>query len=100
LKPDTYARAEISSGFVGSLERYVYQPPPRAVEAALGNPTAPAAAPSETVPTAAPGATPPTAAQSPTAPEGAAVPPTAATGPADGAMGQALTAGAANANSH
>lgn len=36
LKPDTYARAEISSGFLGSLERYVYQPPPRAVEAAPG----------------------------------------------------------------
>jgi tetratricopeptide (TPR) repeat protein len=68
LKPDAYARAEISSGFLGSLERYVYQPPPRAVEAALGNPTAPAAA------------------QSATAPEGA--------------TGQALTAGAGNANSH
>jgi hypothetical protein len=40
LKPDTYARAEISSGFLASLERYVYQPPPRAVEAALGSPTA------------------------------------------------------------
>jgi len=35
LKPETYARAEISSGFLGSLERYVYQPPPRVVEAAL-----------------------------------------------------------------
>jgi hypothetical protein len=33
LEPDRYARAEISSGFVGSLERYVYQPPPRAVAA-------------------------------------------------------------------
>jgi cellulose synthase operon protein C len=44
MRPDTYARAEISSGFLGSLERYVYQPPPRAVEAALGSPTAPAAA--------------------------------------------------------
>jgi len=31
LEPDRYARAEISSGFVGSLDRYVYQPPPRAV---------------------------------------------------------------------
>src|SRR5262249_26105923 len=59
LKPETYARAEISSGFLGSLERYVYQPPPRAAEAALGNPTAPAAA------------------QSATAPEGAAAPATA-----------------------
>jgi len=100
LKPDTYARAEITSGFLGSLERYVYQPPPRAVEAALGSPTAPAAAPSETAPTAAPSATPPTAAQSPTASEGAPAPPTAASGPADSAIGQALTAGAANANSH
>src|SRR6266699_5804070 len=63
LKPDTYARAEISSGFLGSLERYVYQPPPRAVDAALGNPTAPATA----------------------------------SGPADSASGQALTAGAGNA---
>jgi hypothetical protein len=81
LKPDTYARAEISSGFLGSLERYVYQPPPRAVEAALGNPTAPAATQSET------------------APDGAAAPPTAS-GPAGSAIGQALTAGATNANSH
>jgi tetratricopeptide (TPR) repeat protein len=81
LKPDTYSRAEISSGFLGSLERYVYRPPPRAVEAALGNPTAPAVA------------------QSATAPEGAAAPATAS-GPADGATGQALTAGAGNANSH
>jgi len=30
LKPATYARTEISSGFLGSLERYVYRPPPRA----------------------------------------------------------------------
>jgi cellulose synthase operon protein C len=37
LRPDTFARTEISSGFLGSLERYVYQPPPRA-------PTAPATA--------------------------------------------------------
>ena len=36
LEPDRYVRAEISSGFLGSLERYVYQPPPRAVEAAAG----------------------------------------------------------------
>ncbi len=50
LKPDTYARAEISSGFLGSLERYVYQPPPRAVEAALGNPTAPEGAPTPATP--------------------------------------------------
>ncbi len=72
LKPDTYARAEISSGFLGSLERYVYQPPPRVVEAAVGNPTAPEAAPT----------------------------PATASGPADSVVGQTLTAGAGNANSH
>jgi hypothetical protein len=103
LKPDTYARAEISSGFLESLERYVYQPPPRAVEAALGNPAAPTPAQSTTPPTAAQGTTPPTAAQgattpSATAPEGAAAPPTAA-GSADRTIGQPLTAGATNANS-
>ena len=79
LKPDTYARAEISSGFLASLERYVYQPPPRAVEAALGSPTAPA--------------------QSAPAPQAAAAPPAASRSP-DVAIGQALTAGADNANSH
>src|SRR5215468_3787308 len=40
LKPDTYARTEISSGFLGSLERYVYQPPPRTLDAAVSSPTA------------------------------------------------------------
>jgi cellulose synthase operon protein C len=75
LKPDTYARAEISSGFLGSLERYVYQPPPRAVEAAVGSPTVP-----------------------PTAQSAAA--PATASAPADVASGQPLTAGADNANSH
>jgi tetratricopeptide (TPR) repeat protein len=79
LKPDTYARAEISSGFLASLERYVYQPPPRAVEAALGSPTAPA--------------------QSAPAPQAAAAP-AAASRSAEVAIGQALTAGADNANSH
>jgi len=79
LKPDTYARAEISSGFLASLERYVYQPPPRAVEAVLGSPTAPA--------------------QSAPAPQAAAAP-AAASRSAEVAMGQALTAGADNANSH
>jgi len=81
LKPDTYARTEISSGFLGSLERYVYLPPPRAVEAAVGSPTAPPAA------------------QSATAPDGTAAPPTAAE-PAASASGHPLTAGAGNANSH
>jgi hypothetical protein len=79
MKPDTYARAEISSGFLASLERYVYQPPPRAVEAALGSPTAPA-----------PGATAP--------PAGAD--PAAASRSTDVAIGQTLTAGADNDNSH
>jgi TolA-binding protein len=72
LKPDTYARAEISSGFLGSLERYVYQPPPRAVEAAVG---------------------------SPAAPQGPVTPP-AASRSVDVAIGQGLTAGADNVNSH
>jgi len=90
LKPDTYARTEISSGFVGSLERYVYQPPPRAPEAVLSSPTAPTAPP---------------AAQGATAAEGAAAAATASepattSGSADGAIGQALTAGAGNANPH
>ena len=80
LEPDRYARAEISSGFLGSLEHYVYQPPPRAVEASRGNPPAPAAT------------------QSATAAEGAAALPTAS-GP-DSAIGPALAAGAGNANSH
>jgi hypothetical protein len=81
LKPDTYARAEISSGFLTSLERYVYQPPPRSVEAALGTPTTPAAP------------------QGAAAPEAAAAP-AAASGSADVAIGQPLTAGADHANPH
>jgi tetratricopeptide (TPR) repeat protein len=80
LKPDTYARTEISSGFLESLERYVYQPPPRALEAALSSP--PAA---------------PAAAQRTTAPEGAAAAATDS-GSADGARAQTLTAGADNAS--
>ena len=45
VKPETYARTEISSGFLGSLERYVYRPPPRSVETVAANttPDAPAA---------------------------------------------------------
>ena len=81
LKPDTYARTEISSGFLGSLERYVYQPPPRAVEAAAGSPTAPATA------------------QSATAPEGAAAPATAPRRRTS-RVGQRFTAGADNADPH
>lgn len=45
LRPATYARAEISSGFLGSLERYVYRPPPRAAETTAGSATAPDAPP-------------------------------------------------------
>jgi hypothetical protein len=89
LKPDTYARAEISSGFLGSLERYVYQPPPRAVEAALGNPTTPqgAAAPATN---SAPATT-----STPVTTSSATTSSTA-----EAANGQPLTAGAGNANSH
>jgi hypothetical protein len=93
LKPDTYARAEISSGFLGSLERYVYQPPPRAIEAALGSPTAPAAAP-PAGPTAGPAA-----GQGAPPAEGAAAPPIAS-GTPESAIGQSLTIGAANASPH
>ena len=89
LKPDTYARAEISSGFVGSLERYVYQPPPRAVEAALGTPSTPEGA-------AAPA--------TPAAPATTSVPATTSSATtssaAEVANGQPLTAGAGNASSH
>jgi cellulose synthase operon protein C len=79
LKPDTYARTEISSGYPGSLERYVYQPPPRTAESAASTPTPPAGSPSATIA------------------EGAAA---AASGPAAGAIGQALTPGAGNAIPH
>jgi len=41
LEPDRYARTEISSGFVGSLARYVYRPPPHALETTLTSPTTP-----------------------------------------------------------
>ena len=88
LRPDTYARPEISSGFVGSLERYVYQPPPR-------------------VPESPPNISPPPAAtQSAPAAAGAAAPPTASAsadggvGSADGAVGQSLTAGGGTAHAH
>jgi outer membrane protein assembly factor BamD (BamD/ComL family) len=93
LKPDTYARAEISSGFLGSLERYVYQPPPRAVEAAPGNPPAPAAAPS--APAAAQST--PAAAQGAPAQEAA---PATASGQVDSASGPPVIAGAVNATAH
>lgn len=109
LEPDTYARAEISSGFLGSLERYVYQPPPRAVEMPVATPTAPATAQSATAPAGTTGeaatqaaAAPesvPTAPQNAMTSDGATTPATAADAPA-GAVGQALTAGASNANPH
>jgi tetratricopeptide (TPR) repeat protein len=70
LKPDTFARTEISSGFLGSLERYVYQPPPHAPQTALGSPAT------------------------------SAVPPPTASASAGGALGQVSTAGAVNANAH
>jgi len=80
LKPDTYARAEISSGYLGSLERYVYQPPARAVES-VDTPTVPATT------------------QTAVGPEDKTAS-SAASGPADDAMRQTLTAGAGNANPH
>jgi tetratricopeptide (TPR) repeat protein len=93
LKPDLYARNEISSGFLGSLERYVYQPPPRAVEEApSGGAPAPATAQSATAPEGA-------AAEGTTAPQGPVVPATASRAP-EGASGQALTAGAGNETPH
>jgi tetratricopeptide (TPR) repeat protein len=84
LRPDTYARTEISSGFIGSLEHYVYQPPPRAPAAALSVPAAPATTQSApAAPAAADAAAPPTASAS-----------------ADSAAGAALTAAAGNGNAH
>jgi len=80
LKPDTYARAEISSGFLGSPEQYVYRPPSRSVES-VSTSTLPATA------------------QNATAPEGAGAP-AAASAPVDAAITQALTAGAGNATPH
>lgn len=47
LKPATYARTEISSGFLGSLERYVYRPPPRAAVTTAGTAAAPDAPPAQ-----------------------------------------------------
>ncbi|HLY52826.1 MAG TPA: tetratricopeptide repeat protein [Steroidobacteraceae bacterium] len=63
LKPATYARLEISSGFLGSLERYVYRPPARAVESTAGTATVPPAplAPGAGTPAQAAAVSPPTA---------------------------------------
>lgn len=58
LRPDTYARAEISTGFVGSLDRYAYHPPPRVVETSPGGPALPGTrteASGPSAPTVAPG---------------------------------------------
>jgi hypothetical protein len=59
LKPGRYAKSEISSGFLGSIDRYVYrQPerPPIAVESDTTPPPAePPAASALTVPTASTG---------------------------------------------
>jgi cellulose synthase operon protein C len=60
LKPATYARLEISSGFLGSLERYVYRPPARAVETTAGTATV-APAPGAGTPGQAVAVPPPTA---------------------------------------
>jgi tetratricopeptide (TPR) repeat protein len=87
LRPYTYARAEISSGFVGSLDRYVYHPPPSAVESVSGNPTAPG-----TQPEASPASA---AAQSAASSEGA---PAAAAVQAKSASGPAVITGAHNEN--
>lgn len=81
LKPDLYARAEISSGFIESVDRYAYQPPARAVEA---TPSSPA---------------PPATTKSMTAPEGVTAPATGAA-PAAATVGKGFTAGADHADPH
>jgi outer membrane protein assembly factor BamD (BamD/ComL family) len=80
LQPDTYARAEISGGYLGSLERYVYLPPPR-TEDSIGTPAAPATTRSDMTP------------------EGATASPVVS-GAASDPMRQTLTAGAGNATPH
>jgi cellulose synthase operon protein C len=63
LKPGTYARTEISSGFLGSLERYVYRPPPRAAVTTAGTTTAPDAPQTHGAEVSGPAAVPPPTAQ-------------------------------------
>ena len=81
LKPDLYARTEISSGFIESLDRYAYQPPARAVEATPSSPT------------------PPATTKSVTTPEGVTAPATGAA-PAAAAVGQSFKAGTDHADPH
>jgi hypothetical protein len=64
LKPGRYAKSEISSGFLGSIDRYVYRQPERAVIAVEADTTVPTAEP----PTAEPPTTEPPAASALTAP--------------------------------
>jgi len=45
LKPGRYAKSEISSGFLGSIDRYVYRPPERPAVPVDSAATAPAAEP-------------------------------------------------------
>ena len=63
LKPGTYARTEISSGFLGSLERYVYRPPPRAAVTTAGTATTPDAPQTHGAEVSGPVAVPPPTAQ-------------------------------------
>jgi tetratricopeptide (TPR) repeat protein len=49
LKPGRYAKSEISSGFLGSIDRYVYRRPERPAVAVESAPSAPTSVPAETV---------------------------------------------------
>ncbi len=49
LKPGRYAKYEISSGFLGSIDRYVYRQPERPLVAAEGDVTAPPGVPAAVV---------------------------------------------------
>jgi outer membrane protein assembly factor BamD (BamD/ComL family) len=84
LKPDLYARAEISSGFIESLDRYAYEPPARAIEATPSTPTPPATTKSVTTPegVAAPATSAAPVAAAPAAATPAAGAPAAAATPA------------------
>jgi tetratricopeptide (TPR) repeat protein len=60
LKPGRYAKAEISSGFLGSLDRYVYRQPARSADAVVtGQATGSGQQPSASGSTASPGQSPP-----------------------------------------
>jgi hypothetical protein len=49
LKPGRYAKSEISSGFLGSIDRYVYRRPERPAVAVESDPSAPASVPAAAV---------------------------------------------------